>query len=456
LFFDDVIDSGGLTGTFSNVGDLVLSSNPFFEGDIIYDGDTVDIELRRLAFNDVLVASSQNQLAVGGALEEIYDNGVISADFLDALAGVFAPGTLAEVQARLDELSGAQHAQIQQSVVVLTNNLNALVEERLDGVLLTQRGSGMSAGLAGRQYAQAVAVAASDASGAGASGSQGLNRGASGASVWLRGFGQFTHADGDVEAPGFDGDSYGAIGGVDFAINNNATVGGAVAYAQTDVDFETAPDNAEVDTWQVNLYGSYGFGRFYADGQASYGWHDVSAVRSIDLPLPAGSVLATSSYDAAAWSATGEVGAIYPLGRVNMQPSLALGYVDGDTDGFTETGPAYALAVSGSDSSSLASTLALRASGQWTMGQTRVVPDIKLGWRHEFDDDRQNFTATFIEDPTAPMTIVSSEVQQDSLVLSTGATFGVSRNFEVFFDVNGQYNADVSATNASGGLRVTW
>lgn len=459
LFYNDVIASGGLTGAFSNVGDLVVSSNPFFEGTIIYDGNNIDIELRRLAFNDVLIASTQNQLAVGGALEEIYDNVVISAEFLDALAAVFAPGSLADVQARLDELSGHQHAQIQQGVVSLTGMLNGLVEERLDGVWLTQDGGRMNAALAGRQYAQAVAVAASDASAAaGGSGSQGLNRGASGTSIWLRGFGQFAHVDGDLEAQGYDGDSYGAVGGVDFAINNNATVGGAVAYAQTDVDFDAPADSAEVDTWQVNVYGSYGFGRFYADGQASYGWHDVAAVRLIDLPAPAGSVLATSSYDAAAWSASGEMGAIFRLGRVNMQPSLGLAYVGADVDGFVESGPAWALAVSSSDADSLASTLALRASGQWTMGQTRVVPDLKLGWRHEFGDDRQSFTANFIEDLSsgAAMSIVSSEIKADSLVVSTGATFGVTRNFEVFFDVNGQYNADASATNASGGLRFTW
>jgi hypothetical protein len=32
----------------------------------------------------------------------------------------------------------------------------------------------------------------------------------------------------------------------------------------------------------------------------------------------------------------------------------------------------------------------------------------------------------------------------------------VTRNLEVFFDLNGQYNADASATNASGGVRLTW
>ncbi|MFM9864254.1 MAG: autotransporter outer membrane beta-barrel domain-containing protein, partial [Micropepsaceae bacterium] len=199
-----------------------------------------------------------------------------------------------------------------------------------------------------------------------------------------------------------------------------------------------------------------GFGRFYTDAQVSYAWHDIGTLRSIDLPAPAGSTLATAAYDASAWSANAELGAIWRLGRVNVQPSLAVAYVDSAADGFTESGPGYALIVSGADGQSLSTTLALRASGQWMMAKTPVVPDFKIGWRHEYLDDNSTFDAAFIDDPAVVMSIVSSQVQADSLVVSSGATFGVTKNFEVFFDVNGQYNADASLTNASGGVRVTW
>jgi outer membrane autotransporter protein len=287
-----------------------------------------------------------------------------------------------------------------------------------------------------------------------------MTRGGSGTSVWLRGHGQWVNVDTDPEADGYDQDSNGLIGGVDHAFSANAMAGGAVAYTNTDVDFDEPGDTADVKSWQVGAYGSYGFGKFYLDGVASYAWHDVNAQRTITLPSI--TYLATSAYNASAWSVQGEVGAIWVLGRVNMQPSVALAYTGANTDGFSETvspsAPGIGLVVADSDSDSLATTLALRASGQWMMAKTQVVPDIKLGWRHEFEDGRQSFTANFFEDLTAPasMSIVSSAIQPDSLVVSTGATFGVTRNFEVFFDLNGQYNADASATNASGGVRLTW
>jgi uncharacterized protein with beta-barrel porin domain len=456
LIYNDVIAAGGLTGTFANSG-TILTSSPFFTGFAQYDGDgTVDLFLNRLAFGDVLVAESHNQQAVGGALETIYTAGGYSGDLQDVFEALFSAATTPEAQAMLIELSGSQHAQVGQAVHNLTNSINGMVRERLDGVVLSQDGVRW-AGTPGQRYAQAAAVASDAASSTGLRGSQGMTRGASGWSAWGRAFENEINVDSDADASGYDHDSQGGIVGVDYATSPNTTVGASVAYATSDMWFDATPDTADIESWQVNLFGSHGFGRFYVDGQATYAQHDIGTLRSIDLPAPAGSALATASYEASSWSVNGELGAIWRLGRVNMQPSLAVAYVDTSADGFTETSTAgYALNVSGADGESLSTTLALRASGQWMMAKTPVVPDFKIGWRHEYLDDVSSFGASFIDDPAVSMSIVSSKIQADSLVISSGATFGVTKNFEIFFDVNGQYNADASATNASGGLRVTW
>ncbi len=453
LTYDDVI-TGTRTGTFSN-GTTLTTSSPFFVGTIVYNAADVDITINRLAFGDVLVAESHNQQAVGTALETIYLAGGYSSDLQDALTALLSAATAAEAQGLLIELSGSQHAQVGQAVQNITGSINSLVRERLDGVLLSEDGVRMS-GTPGQRYAQAMAVA-SDAAGSGLRGSQGMSRGASGWSVWGRAFENEINVDTDADASGYDHDSQGGIVGVDYATSPNTTIGAAAAYATSDVWFDTTPDTADIESWQVNLFASYGFGRFYLDGQGSYAWHDIGTLRSIDLPAPAGSDIATASYNASAWSVNGELGAIWRLGRVNVQPSVAVAYIDSSADSFTESSTAgYALSVDGADGESLSTTLALRASGQWMMAKTPVVPDLKIGWRHEYMDDNSSFSAAFIDDPSVVMSIVSSQVKADSLVISSGATFGVTTNFELFFDVNGQYNADASLTNASGGVRFTW
>ena len=459
--YDDII-----TGTINNTFTNETTSSLFWQAEATYNANDVDLEITRVDFGDVLnqlgLIQTQNQQAVGNTLEEIFQwvqvNGPVGNEFDDLFAALFGTSDPAEVLAMYNEISGAEHAQVQQSILHASMLFNTIVGEQTDRTLLTLDGARF-ANAGSQRYASAAAIMANDASTASVGGSNGLNRGASGASIWARGFGEWTNTDGDVEAPGYEGDATGLAGGVDFALGNNATLGGAVVYSNTDVDFDSPGDDAEFDSWQVGFYGNYGFGNFYGAGSASYAWHDVSTVRTIQVPVPGAPFTALAGYDASAWSVAGEIGGIWPLGRVNVQPSIGLAYTGADTDGFTETGNAgaYTLDVSSTDADSFAGILALRASGLWTMGKTRVVPDIKVGWRHEFNDDRQTFTALYLGDPTeTPFTIVSSEVQQDAALVSAGLTFGLTNNLEIFGDVNGLYNSDSSSTNASGGVRLTW
>ncbi len=459
--YDNII-TGQTFGSF----DAATTTSLFWLADETVNANDVDVTINRVDFGDVLdqlgLIQTQNQQAVGNTLEEIFQwvqvNGPVGNEFDDLFVALFGTSDPAEVLAMYNEISGAEHAQVQQSILHASMLFNTIVGEQTDRTLLTLDGARF-ANMGAQRYASAATIMANDASTASVGGSNGLNRGASGASVWARGFGEWTNTDGDVEAPGYEGDSTGLAGGVDFALGSNATLGGAVVYSNTDVDFDSPGDDAEFDSWQVGLYGNYGFGHFYGAGSASYAWHDVSTVRTIQLPVPGAPFTALAGYDASAWSVAGELGGIWPLGRVNVQPSIGLAYTGADTDGFTETGNAgaYTLDVSSTDADSFAGILALRASGLWTMGQTRVVPDIKVGWRHEFNDDRQTFTALYLGDPTeTPFTIVSSEVQQDAALVSAGLTFGLTNNLELFGDINGLYSSDSASTNASGGVRLTW
>ncbi len=458
--YQDIV-TGTINGTFTNVS----TSSLFWTATADYNAGDVDLEINRIDFGDIAgvlgLIETQNQQSTGNVLETIFQdiqaNGPLGNELDDLFAFLFGTTDPDEILAAYDEISGREHAQVVQASLTTAQIFNTLVGDQMDRTLLTMDGTRF-ANLGEQRYASAAALAATDAS-AGGVGAHGLNRGASGLAVWARGFGQWGEVDGDAEAQGYDHDASGVAGGVEYAINNNASIGGAVVYSNNDVDFNTPGDEAEIDAWQLGAYGNYGFGNFYAGGTASFGWQDVSTVRTIGVPVPGAPFVAVAGYDASAWSLNGEIGGIWQAGKVNVQPSFGLAYTGTDIDGFTETGNAgaYALNVTGSDADSFASILALRASGVWTMGKTRVVPDIKVGWRHEFEDDRQSITSIFVGDATdTPFTIVSSEIQQDSALLSAGLTLGLTDNLEVFGDVNGLYNADSSSTNASGGVRLTW
>ncbi|MEQ1864321.1 MAG: autotransporter domain-containing protein, partial [Micropepsaceae bacterium] len=373
--YQDVINSvGALGGAFTNSG-TVLTSSLFFTATALEDGgNNIDITLTRLDFSDALAAAgateTTNQNSVADALEAIYTAGGYSdfgsegaANFEDLYATLFGAGlTPAEIQAMLDDLGGAEHAQNQQMALNVTGQFNEFLGMRLDQTLGSSTGGAM-ASLGGRQYADAETTA-TDGSSAAGGGSHGLNRGPSGASVWLRGFGQWVNVDGDPNAAGYEQDTNGAAGGIDYAVANNATVGVAGSWSNSESDFDTAGDSSEMDSWSVGGYGSVGFGRMYVDGLVSYASHDVSTLRTVFDPVPGAPFVAASTYDATAWSAQGEFGMMFGLGRANIQPSVGLSYSDLSTDAFVETGNGgvFNLMVDESSADSFASTLALRAS----------------------------------------------------------------------------------------------
>jgi subtilase-type serine protease len=187
----------------------------------------------------------------------------------------------------------------------------------------------------------------------------------------------------------------------------------------------------------------------------SVGFHDVASTRLIDLGYD--TFIANAAYDAGTFGIHGEFGAVFNGGRVNVQPFIALGYLSNSTDGFSESGAGdFGLLVGDSDADSLTSTLGMRFSGMWKAGGVRLIPDAEIAWRHEFLDERQGFSAAFIEDPSTPFSIVSSALSRDSALVSAGVGAQVSRNFVLFLDYNGVLNSAANTHTASAGLRATW
>jgi uncharacterized protein with beta-barrel porin domain len=450
--YTDII-TGPVSGTFADV----FTTSLFFEGDATYNANSVDLVLNRQGFADALTLGSltQNQMAVGGALEDIYAGGAFGSDFEDLFNYLLSlpAGGEDEVAAIYDELAGAEHAQLQQATLRASQPFDMAVGERLDESKLALRGSGWASN-GERRYADAAQQRMmTDASPSVAS--QGLLRGSSGISLWGRGYGQWSEADGDPEAAGYSQDSGGLVGGLDFALADNAVIGGAFGWGTSSVDFESQRDHADIDSFQFGGYGSYGFGRFYADAQVSFAFHDIQTTRELDLGFD--TFIAAADYDAQSWTIAGEVGTMFKLGRVNLQPMVAVNYTDTSTDSFIEGGAGdFGLIVGEADGDSLSTQVGLRASGMWTVGRVKLVPDAKIAWRHEFEDERQSFTAAFLEDPSTLFDIVSSEISADSAVVGAGLTAGVTNGLEVFVDYNGLINSELSTHNGSAGFRATW
>jgi uncharacterized protein with beta-barrel porin domain len=428
--YDDVL-TGVRTGVFSNGTNLVTSS-PFFRGTVVYNASDIDLQLERISFRNAFPNATANQAAVGEAFDNLAQTHGLTAGMNALVAAAFAGSW------NFDELSGAQFTQLRSAAQGVTSSINSMIGERLDNVSFTS----------GATFDPESAFASTRSTDSVA---------ADGTSIWLRRFGEEEGVSANALAPGYAQESKGLVAGFDFALTDAAKAGAAYGHMQSEVAFTTRGDSARIDTWQMNAYGAYRFDRFYADTQASFGRHDVAAARIIDLPL-LGSTRATANYAATSWSAASEFGATWQAGRVALKPALGVAYVGMSSDPFVESGSSYALRVGGSQSTSLASTLALAASGRWTLGETAITPSVKFGWRHEFADQSETVGASFVEGLGADtaMLIASSDRERDSFVLSAGTMFAIGVDTEAFVALNGRYDESAATTDASAGVRFTW
>ena len=442
--------TGTTSGTFANTGTIDTNSI-FFTGHAVINAADVDIVLNRKTFTSALALPglSQNQQAVGGAIEGVYSAGGYSTEFEDLFNYLLSlpAGQEAKVAHIYDELSGAEHADLQEVGLRVSHTFNDMIGGRLTDI----RGSQQMADLGLRRYAEAAPSAAND----GMSSAPRM-RDSLGMAVWGRGYGSWTNVDSDAEAAGYDQNSGGFAGGLDFAVDRAWRIGGAIGWSSANVDFATLGDTADVDSFQFAGYGAYEGERFYGDAALSFGFHDLTTTRLIDLG-GAGTEVASANYNATTWGAHGEFGARFEMGTFDFEAFVGAAYGSQSTDGFAETGAGgFSLLVQDANADSLASTVGARFSGEWQAGGVRLVPKAEVAWRHEFMDERQSFSAAFLEDPTSQFQIVSTALSRDSAVVGLGIGAQVSKGLVLFLDYDGLFNGTSNTHAASAGLRASW
>jgi outer membrane autotransporter protein len=90
------------------------------------------------------------------------------------------------------------------------------------------------------------------------------------------------------------------------------------------------------------------------------------------------------------------------------------------------------------------------------MNDRKIVPELRVSWRHEWLDRRQEFDAAFAGAPAATFRVVGQDFARDSLGLGTGLTVPLAGILTGYFDAEGSLSRDTSSALISLGARATW
>ncbi|MXO65515.1 autotransporter domain-containing protein, partial [Altericroceibacterium endophyticum] len=380
--YDNIIDANTLTGTFADV----VTPNLFLDATAVYDtDDNVDLTVARVAFDDSGFALGTNPASVAGGLETIYDP-TGNGDMDDLYIALFGVDNVADYSDALSQLSGSQYATYLQSLSWMGNRFNGILADMGECAALNTD-AGM---LTCKRHGPGIWGT--------------VNYGA-----------ENIDADSSIGAPGYDSDQWYAALGADMPLGEYGVIGIGAGYVKNKGNFEGTAGNLsadmDADGFQVGAYAAYDPGNFYAKASGSYSEIKGDSTRSISIGDFGGAL--TSSPKASIWALGGEVGYRLPVGKaVTLTPYAGLDYVSAEYDTFTESGlPGANLTVDGKDSYA---TSELGVKLQGTMGA--IQPELKVGWRHSFEEDPAYITAAFADAPGTAFNIYGPDRNQDAIV----------------------------------------
>jgi outer membrane autotransporter protein len=463
LYTGVIQTTDGINGRFDVVayaGNVPLGFQYTVEA--IYDPainpNQVDLRLFRTAFDELIEDPSQNQGEVGEALNDACLTAPPNSPLEDFCNYV---GFLPEsgIPDAFDQIAGFQIPQLSGLGLDLTELLTLPSNE--NNVHGTAFGTCQQAGFGwcGTQQYASLGTTATDAMpeedpfawlrpGKRQVGKNG---------VWGRYVGNWRNVEGDANARGVRARTDAFAAGYDHVVAEDLMIGVAGLYAETGSKIARAPaDKGDISTYQAGLYASWGSADFYVNANATAIMNQFETRRRIQTG-PATFVFADGDFDGFGGTAFVEMGTVIESDGLRLQPLASVFYLSHTTDEFAESGaPTLNLLYKESTSESLRTSLGARLSYPFKWGDTRVSPELRAAWRHEFLDVRQDSDVAFVHAPAIEMKIVGSESARDMAVLGFGLSASLGRETVLYSDVDGAFNADKNSVQASVGVRHSW
>ena len=266
---------------------------------------------------------------------------------------------------------------------------------------------------------------------------------------------------------GFDFDTQGITVGLDYRLSDNAVLGGAFGYVNTDTELNANGGGLDGSGYSLTLYGTYyQSDNFYLDGSFSYGWNDYEQDRNVRYTLASNDTAVDQTlladYDGEQLSFSLGGGYEFNKGAFSFGPVGQLQYINADVDGYQEraadpsaSGSGWTVELEDQEYESL--TLSLGGQTSYAMSQSWgvLVPQARFDWVHEFDDDNRLVSGRFLGDPSRTrFTLPTDESDSDYFNLGVGVSAIFSEGKSAFFYYQTTVGfEDLEHHNFSGGLR---
>ncbi|MCM8922427.1 MAG: autotransporter outer membrane beta-barrel domain-containing protein, partial [Candidatus Thiodiazotropha sp.] len=134
------------------------------------------------------------------------------------------------------------------------------------------------------------------------------------------------------------------------------------------------------------------------------------------------------------------VGGGYALGQgpVSFGPYFRASYMRVDIDGYQEQGAETSglnLSVTDQEWTSFTSVLGVEYAYTISQQHSIIIPQVRLGWVHQFENDSSEITATYVNDPrNNRLSVLTDDPDRNYFELTLGISYVIQDGIQLFAD----------------------
>jgi len=271
----------------------------------------------------------------------------------------------------------------------------------------------------------------------------------------------------------FDFDGYELNGGLDYLLDDNWVVGGAVGYAERQVDFKqkgsiVVDGDVKSDGYSIMPFVLYQGERFFGSVSVGYQQMSFDNTRAIKYPSLNPDVSSTntrteSDTDSEIWTVYVSAGYDFTFDAFQIEPYVSANYMDITVDKFSErdiNNAGFNLIIAKQDFNFSEGTLGTKFSYTFSTSFGVISTYMDLEWHSVLDDESRDIDATYQEVSgvmsAAPVRfrVATDDLDQDYYTYAVGVVTVLPYNFQAYLSYRSveelkNYSQDVF----SGGVR---
>jgi outer membrane autotransporter protein len=276
-----------------------------------------------------------------------------------------------------------------------------------------------------------------------------------GASVWLKGAGEFGDQSGSAERTGFSYQTGGPVFGVDYHFREDVYFGFGVGYLRTGLDWDNDRGSADMDSTAFGLYGGYAGSLFFVESAFTGGVNWMSTQRQIDFLDLSRTAKSSLSGDDIAFQIRG--GANFVQWGWELTPMAEVGYFNTSQSAFTEHGAdSLNLNVESRDAQTFRSELKVQVARGFAINEgLKLTPSVDVGWAHQIPLGDRGITAS-LSDIGGGFTVRGFDDAEDTCLVGAGLVAAMANHLTFYAYYRGELSGEFNAHGVNVGLRYSF